>query len=133
MQKLSMLKVHSKVDSIVTVEEYVHKVFVSFQIPIEKYGDILISLTEAVNNAMIHGNALDENKFVCIHHKLIDKRIYFYIQDEGCGFDLDLIPDPTCKENIEETGGRGVKIMFALADHLCYHNEGKYLEIGFNI
>jgi serine/threonine-protein kinase RsbW len=133
MQKFSMLKVHSKVDSIVSVEDYLNTVFDMFQIPTEKYGDILISLTEAVNNAMIHGNALDENKLVCIHHKLKDKRIYFYIQDEGCGFDIDLIPDPTCKENIEETGGRGVRIMLALADHLCYNIKGKYLEIGFNL
>lgn len=128
-----MLQVKSDVKSIAEIENYLSSLFLQYNIPESRFGDILVSLTEAVNNAIIHGNELDKNKYVSVSHKKETNRIIFRIKDEGCGFDPSLVPDPTCTEKIEECGGRGVRIMFALADHLCFKKKGNFLELGFNI
>jgi serine/threonine-protein kinase RsbW len=128
-----MLQVKSEVQSVVILEKYLHTLFQKYNIPESRFGDILISLTEALNNAIIHGNALDNNKYVHVSHTKEPNRIIFRIKDEGCGFNPDAVPDPTCMERIEECGGRGVQIMFALADHMCYKKRERFLELGFNI
>lgn len=128
-----MLRIHSNVRSICTLESYLDSIFKSENLPLEKFGDILVSLTEAVSNAIIHGNEHDEDKIVIIAYKYADHQLTFYIKDEGQGFNPDSIPDPTCIERLEECGGRGVRIMNELSDHFCYKTKGKILELGFNI
>jgi serine/threonine-protein kinase RsbW len=56
------------------------------------YSNILISLTEAVNNAMIHGNRLDNQKTIVISFRRQGHRIHLFISDEGCGFDPIKVP-----------------------------------------
>ena len=61
----------------------------------EKFPNILISLTEAVNNAIIHGNHLDEKKMVEVKVQVIKNGLLFVVKDEGFGFDRTDICDPT--------------------------------------
>jgi serine/threonine-protein kinase RsbW len=128
-----MLRVQSKLSSICDLEQYLQEVFDKEHLPAERYGDVLITLTEAVNNAIIHGNSLNENKTVWVYYQIVKDKLYFFVKDEGRGFDPKNIPDPTCLERIEECGGRGVKIMSALSDYVCYKKKGSLVKLGFNL
>ena len=77
-------------------------------------------MTEAVNNAIIHGNKADIRKYVNIKCKEKTQKIIIRISDEGSGFDPGNVKDPTLPENLEECGGRGVFIMRELSDKIVF-------------
>jgi serine/threonine-protein kinase RsbW len=128
-----MLCVQSKMSSICDLEQYLKEVFDKEHLPSERFGDVLITLTEAVNNAIIHGNSLNEDKTVWVYYQIVKDKLYFFVKDEGKGFDPNSIPDPTCLDRIEECGGRGVKIMSALSDYVSYKKNGSLVKLGFNL
>jgi len=131
--KYSMLTISSNPSNIQEVESYLKTLHFESILHEDKYADILISLTEAVNNAIIHGNKKDETKNVIIHVKEGGDFVSFCVTDEGTGYNPNGVPDPTCSENIECCGGRGVYIMKALADHICFDDEGRTVEMTFNL
>ena len=98
----------SVAENIHIVENLIDEICETLDVNEEYYGNILISMTEAVNNAMVHGNKLDSQKKVLVTVKTDDTSIHFTISDEGPGFDYDNLPDPTAPENIEKPNGRGV-------------------------
>lgn len=127
------LELDSTPESISEIESFVEQLRQEVEIPDEIYGNILICLTEAVNNCIIHGNKFSPAKKVTVTCTKKDNVISFIAADEGDGFDFNHLPDPTAPENIEKTSGRGVYLMRQLADHLKYTNGGATVEMRFNI
>lgn len=84
----------------------------------DKYNNILLAATEAVNNAIIHGNKNDIKKEIGLEFIVTDDFIKIIITDEGEGFDLEKIPDPTLPENLLNEHGRGIFIMKHFVDEL---------------
>ncbi len=119
--------------SIAQLETFVQKILEKNKINSERYPDILISLTEAVNNAIIHGNKSDRKKKVRISLKHNGSSIIFVVSDEGCGFNMEELPDPTTPDNIECCGGRGVYIMSKLCDNIYFQNNGSTVEMCFHV
>lgn len=72
---------------------------------------IRLAMTEALTNAMKHGNQEDPSKMVTIEVKLQEDEFAISIEDEGKGFNPDELPDPTDPENLERSCGRGVFII----------------------
>jgi serine/threonine-protein kinase RsbW len=97
------------------------------------YSNILISLTEAVNNAIIHGNRLDDKKNIVVSYRKKPHSIQLYISDEGSGFDPVQIPDPTSEERIECEGGRGVFLMKQLTDEIHFLDQGRTVQLMWRI
>ena len=97
------------------------------------YPNILISLTEAVNNAMQHGNQFDDSKNILVKCKEKPHQIFLTISDEGSGFDPVAIPDPTSLDHIEEEGGRGVFLMKQLTDEMNFLDHGRTVELMWKI
>jgi len=128
-----MLTITSDPKNVANVEPFVEKVFKRYQLSPDMYGNILITLTEAVTNAIIHGNSRDQTKMVKVELKKLSNALAFLITDEGPGFDFDNLPDPTSPENILKVGGRGVFLMRQLSDEVHYHDNGSTVEIQFNI
>ena len=128
-----MLTIPSIPSRIAEVESFLQKAVKKTRINPSRYPDMLISLTEAVNNAIIHGNKEDSNKVVKI--QMIHNRRHFKIivTDEGRGFNLENVPDPTAPENIECCGGRGVYIMSRLADRISFQDNGSTVEMHFQV
>ena len=128
-----MLKLTSDPRNIRKIESLVKKLANKYRIGAELYPNILISLTEAVNNAIVHGNNMDLNKYVNIN--VIEEKnvLSFIISDEGPGFNHKTLPDPTAPENIECLGGRGVFLIKQLSDRVCFYNNGSTVEIQFNL
>ena len=122
----------SKTENISIAERMVDDVCEAYSIKEDFYGNILISLTEAVNNAMVHGNKLDPEKEVKVTCIVERPFLRFQIEDEGPGFDYDNLPDPTAPENIEKPNGRGVFLMRNLADNCEFLDDGRIVQIEFN-
>ena len=122
----------SKTENISVAERMVDDVCEAYSIKEDFYGNILISLTEAVNNAMVHGNKLDPEKEVKVTCIVERPFLRFRIEDEGPGFDYDNLPDPTAPENIEKPNGRGVFLMRNLADNCEFLDDGRIVQIEFN-
>lgn len=132
---MKTLKFNSNPKNISVVERFIDDLKTEFNIGDDVYGNILISVTEAVNNAMIHGNKCNENKEVSIECGLDErgKNLTFIIKDQGPGFDYNNLPDPTAPENIEKTHGRGVFLMMQLADMVVFSDNGATVEMSFRI
>jgi len=121
----------SVAENIHIVEKLIDEVCDILKISEEHYGNILISMTEAVNNAIVHGNKLDPEKEVNVKVKTEDKSLHFTIEDQGPGFDYENLPDPTAPENIEKPNGRGVFLMKNLADECSFEDNGRIVELEF--
>lgn len=130
---MSILRLRSNPRNVALIEDFVKFVCKKYKVKSEQYGDILISLTEAVNNAIIHGNQNDESKEVHIQHSTAPNCIAFKVSDEGRGFDYTSLPDPTCPENIHTCGGRGVFLMQRLCDQIEFYDNGSTVEMRFKI
>jgi serine/threonine-protein kinase RsbW len=97
------------------------------------YGNVLIALTEAVNNAIHHGNRLDPTKTVTLGYEAQNDRMIFLVQDQGPGFDHESLPDPTDPQNLEKPHGRGVFLMKALADEVEFADNGATARLVFGL
>ncbi len=131
---LHTLQLASKLDSITTVEHFVDNLSGEYGFSDEIYANVLTCLSEAVINAIVHGNKEDINKKVYLNLEVVEgKRLIFTIADEGEGFDFNNIPDPTSPENLENLTGRGVFIIKKLADQCIFNTKGNELELHFKI
>lgn len=128
-----MLELSSNTNELCQLERFVKKIAAQYQLDEEQYGNVLISLTEAVSNAIIHGNKKDSSKKVCISLIEEKNKISISVSDQGKGFDVHEIPDPTSEERLFCIGGRGVYIMKRLCDGVCYCNNGSTVTLEFKI
>ncbi|MCC7332663.1 MAG: ATP-binding protein [Flavobacteriales bacterium] len=127
------LKFESKLNNVNNVESIVDDVCEKLQINDDFYGNMLIAITEAVNNAIKHGNKEDSNKAVLLSYETLENDLLFTIKDEGFGFDFNNIPDPTIPENINKVNGRGVFIMKSLADEVTFTENGTCVKLKFSV
>ncbi len=127
------LKLVSKIENLRKVEKLVDELSSEHNISADVYGNILIAALEGANNAILHGNKLDESKFVNISVVLSEKKLKIKIEDEGTGFDYKNVPDPTAPENIENVNGRGIFLMEKLSDRIEFTRNGATVELEFNI
>jgi serine/threonine-protein kinase RsbW len=126
------LKISSESQNIRLVEQVIDEICEEFKVNEDRYGNILIAVTEAVNNAIHHGNHNNPDKSVTIGYHLEPGGIIFSIQDEGPGFDFMNLPDPTAPENIDKINGRGIFLMKNLSDDIQFCQNGKEVQLKFN-
>lgn len=127
------LKIASTPDNIVLLETFIDQVKEAEDVGDDVYGNIIISLTEAVNNSIIHGNECDPSKETVILCRRDGHKLIFTVSDEGDGFDYNNLPDPTDPENLEKLTGRGVFLMSQLSDLLVFSNNGSSVELQFKL
>lgn len=123
----------SESKSLLVLEEWINKLCDLYQISVEQYGNVLIAITEAVNNAIIHGNKNIANKKTDIEYNIDSQTITFTVFDEGTGFDFNDLPDPTSSENLEKPQGRGIFLMNHLADEVNFIDNGNVVQLKFSI
>ena len=126
-----MLRLPSCPSSIAELEPYVSSLTTEHNVNQDLYPNILISLTEAVNNAIEHGNCLDKSKQVNIESIVNGKGLSLKVTDEGCGFCHNSLPDPTHPDNVETCGGRGVFLIKQLCDKVQFSDNGASVEMYF--
>ncbi|HEY8400428.1 MAG TPA: ATP-binding protein [Cytophagaceae bacterium] len=125
------IQIPSIVENIRIVESFIDNVKDKFSIDDEIYGNIMVAVTEAVNNAIKHGNSSDKNKNVTLSATSKENLLEFSIEDEGSGFNYENLPDPTAPENIDKLGGRGIFLMKHLSDEVKFTKEGRVVTLTF--
>lgn len=125
------IQIPSITDNIRMIESFIDNAKERFQLDEDLYGNIMIAVTEAVNNAIKHGNSGNSTKNVHLTLSLNDNLLKFVIKDEGSGFEYDNLPDPTAPENIEKPGGRGIFLMKHLSDEVHFTEGGRIVELSF--
>lgn len=127
------LKLESKLSSLHIVEKAVDEATTELGVSEECYGKILVSILEAVNNAILHGNMSDPDKFVEVEISSIKGDMIIKVCDQGSGFNPKKVPDPTIPENLQELNGRGVFLMSRLADKIEFSERGNIVTMTFNL
>jgi serine/threonine-protein kinase RsbW len=132
-ESIKTLVLSSNAQNVVQVENFVQKLAKQLRLAPDTQSNIFISLTEAVANAIIHGNRQDERKIVEVRsiHAPDSGKLTISIKDEGAGFDPANIPDPTSPENICNCGGRGVYLMRQLSDEVNFKKNPNVVEMHF--
>jgi serine/threonine-protein kinase RsbW len=125
------IRIKSKMSNVSVVENAIDEITKNAGINKDNYGKILVSVLEAVNNAIIHGNRSDENKYVNVNIVLKNNVLEITIEDEGKGFKPENVPDPTNPENVERTNGRGVFLMKNLADEIQFNRKGNKVKLKY--
>ncbi|KAF0213103.1 MAG: anti-sigma regulatory factor serine/threonine protein [Ignavibacteria bacterium] len=103
------------------LEEYIIKIAKEVNLDDSKINNLALSFSEAISNCMKHGNRFDKSKTVSITVNINDSKLTIVLKDEGKGFDLKAVPDPTKPENILKDSGRGIHIMKNFLDDLRYN------------
>ncbi len=128
---LREIKFPSVPENIKLIEVLVEELKAELNLTDEAEANILVSLSEAVNNAIYHGNQSDPSKEVRISVEKLETELNFTIEDEGKGFDVAKVKDPTAIENLDQPTGRGIFLMRNLADKVEYLFEGRKVIITF--
>jgi serine/threonine-protein kinase RsbW len=123
----------SEIRNIIFAENLVEELSDQFNFSSEVYGNVLVSVVEAVNNAIKHGNRSDNSKMVHIGWDLNNSLLSITVADEGEGFDFSIIPDPTTPENIEKPHGRGIFLMQHLADQVEFGDLGRTVKLIYKV
>jgi len=118
-------------ENIRIIESFIDNAKERFNLDDDIYGNIMIAVTESVNNAIMHGNKNDKTKNVTLSLSLNNNVINFVIRDEGSGFDFQNLPDPTSPDNLDKPSGRGIFLMKHLSDEVNFKNEGSLVELSF--
>lgn len=136
MEKINIdetLVLDSTIDSINQIEKLIDSLSQMLGIDDEIYGKYMLSVVECVNNAIVHGNKLSQEKKVTVCYHIDNEHIEVTVQDEGDGFDPDSLPDPTAEENIDKDCGRGIFLMRHLADEVTFSDHGRNVRLLFNL
>ena len=127
------IEIPSLSENIRMIESFIDNAKEKYHLDDDIYGNIMIAVTEAVNNAIKHGNQNNSSKNVSLSLALEEGLIRFRVEDEGQGFDYNHLPDPTAPENLEKPGGRGIFLMKHLSDEVTFKEKGKIVELSFYI
>jgi serine/threonine-protein kinase RsbW len=114
------LEIDSKPENLELVENFVNTFSYEIGINKKKIPGLLLSMTEAVTNAIKHANKYDVNKKVFIDVCVEKNKLILKIKDQGKGFDPDTIPDPTEPENLLKDSGRGLFLMRFYMEELSF-------------
>ena len=122
--KESRMTIGSDPLNIHRVENFLLKINRSVKVDDERFGILLVVVTEAVNNAIIHGNNRNSLKHVLIVCSWNRKQLKVKVKDEGAGFDPSMLPSPIHEDNLMRESGRGVFLMRELMEKVTYNKKG---------
>ncbi len=128
---VDQVSIPSDFSSLGKVETLVDDVCAKLNVNEDYYGNVLIAVTEAVNNAIEHGNKFNKDLSVDISVGDIESDFCFSVRDYGNGFDFTNLPDPTSPENVEKINGRGIYLMKSLSEEVVFDNGGNTVYIYF--
>ena len=133
--QVEKISFQSTPENLIIVEEFIENTCTNHNVGPDVFGNIMVAVTEAVNNAIYHGNLSLQEKQVQVRSifEAKQKRLSFVITDEGAGFEYNNLPDPTAPENIAMIGGRGVFLIKQLTDGVVFNDPGNSVELQFKL
>lgn len=129
---IEQMNLPSNFHALVDVENLVERICTKLETQEEVFGNVLIAVTEAVTNSIVHGNKEKIELTVQLAVGDSPADFCFVVKDFGEGFNYNDLPDPTAPENILKENGRGIFLMKNLADEVVYNHKGNEVSIYFS-
>jgi serine/threonine-protein kinase RsbW len=107
------------------VPDFVEELQAKSSLTDDETSTLMLLLSEAVTNAIEHGNQSDASKKVDVHIRINNKSISTTVTDEGGGFDPTDVKDPLKEENLLDVGGRGIFLIKELSDGVEFDDDGR--------
>lgn len=127
------LEIPSQLSFINEVKNFAERVFAESGLDSRNFNRIFLGLNEIVQNSIVHGNQLDYSKNVKIEISTSCDNVLIVVSDEGNGFSLESLRDPTNPENIKKENGRGIFLVKKLADQVLILEGGRKISVSYNL
>jgi serine/threonine-protein kinase RsbW len=125
------LVIPSKLTSLNEVRNFLDEIFIESNLNRTYFNRVFLGLSEAVSNSIVHGNRYDISKNVSVCAICSERNLVLEVSDEGDGFSLDCIENPTCLENLKKENGRGIFLIYKIADEVVFSSGGRKVLIRF--
>ncbi len=123
------LKLRSDLNEVDRIVKLLEEIGETYQFDKERLSHSVIAITEALTNAIRHGNNLNASKEILFHIYLDSTWFKVTIEDEGEGFVESELPDPLAPENLLKNSGRGVFLIRSLMDEVTISSSTKGTQI----
>lgn len=128
------LVISSQLANITKVRCFLDEIFTKSRLDMNHFNRVFLGISEAVNNSIVHGNCCDKDKQVFIRVVYTeDHQLLIEVKDEGEGFIIESISDPTANENLKKENGRGIFILRQIADEVNYCDGGSKVLIKYTL
>jgi serine/threonine-protein kinase RsbW len=131
MAKTYSLELKSEFSEAEKIPDFIEEISLEENLKNEMKDKVMLALSEAVTNAIVHGNKEDLGKKVNVRMRINLKSVVITVRDEGQGFNPEDSPDPMKEENLLATGGRGIFLMREFADEIEYSDSGRLITMKF--
>ena len=133
MKTIQTLHLNSTYDEVEKLEDFLNALQEELDFDNEMYARLMLTVSEAVTNGIVHGNKLDESKKVHVRADIDDTYLYVVTEDDGDGFNPEDVPDPLAEENLLKPSGRGIFLMDEHADETIFSKDGTILTLKFKL
>jgi len=118
-------------DELTKLPELLERVRTNCPISDAQFFNLVVAMSEAITNAIVHGNKSDPGRRVRYSLECRRDGVRCVVEDEGEGFDPRSLLDPRSPENLAREGGRGMFLIQALMRELKLENTGHGMRIEF--
>lgn len=125
------LVISSQLINIEKVRSFLDEIFNESCLNRNYFNRVFLGISEAVSNSIVHGNCLDEGKFVFIRVVFENDQLQVEVKDQGVGFIVENIANPTTIVNLKRENGRGIFILQQIADEVEYYEGGSKVLIKY--
>jgi len=127
-----ILVIQSDQSELKKVECFLDDFFVKNNLSKKYFNRLYLCVSEAVVNAIKHGNQNDLNKKVTVKIGCLANEIEVLVEDEGDGFERSKLQNPTDQENIKKESGRGIFIIENLTECINFNKKGNCIQFKIN-
>lgn len=133
MDQIYNVTLSSTFDQAETIPDFVDNIAKDCRLDEDPSETFKLILSEAVTNAIVHGNKENPDKSVHVKVKITDNSISADVKDEGAGFKPEEKRDPLKEENLLDTSGRGIFLIRQFSDHLEFRENGTLLHFRIDL
>ncbi len=131
-KQIFRLSLNSTYEESEKVPDFVTNIQQKSQLEEDATGNLMLLLSEAVTNAIVHGNKLDENKTVEVEVQINSNQIVSTVKDQGEGFNPQAANNPLKEENLLKESGRGIFLINEISDSVDYLDNGTKIRFSIN-
>ena len=126
------LSLNSTYEASEKVPDFVADIQEKSQLEDDTTGNLMLLLSEAVTNAIVHGNKLDESKKVEVEVQINSEKIISTVKDQGSGFNPKATKNPLKEENLLRDSGRGIFLIREISDSMDYLENGTKIRFSLS-
>lgn len=126
------LSLNSTYEESERIPDFVTEIQEKSQLEDSTTANLMLLLSEAVTNAIVHGNKLEESKIVEVEVQIKPDAIISTVKDEGEGFNPEIANNPLKEENLMKESGRGIFLIEEISDSVDYLDNGTTLRFSIH-